>query len=263
MGKREGRKMELSKEIARKPFQGVWNIIRFNWHFYVVAGGLLIALLFFKNIFPPSLEIWLLIGVGLAVLTMVVSLVASYYIYDYSNLYQLGWLENKKEIVRLNINAGFDEISQLIKNKYPNSKLKICDFYDPKKHTEISIKRARKAYPPHPETISVDTQTLPFQNHQFDQVLAILSAHEIRDEAERIQFFRALQRVTHPSGTIYVMEHLRDVNNFLAYTIGFLHFYSKKTWLRTFSGAGLVIKEEIKITPFITLFILKSHGVTS
>ncbi len=21
----------------RKPFQGVWNIIRFNWHFYVVA----------------------------------------------------------------------------------------------------------------------------------------------------------------------------------------------------------------------------------
>ncbi len=250
------------KTATRKPFQGVWNIIRFNWHFYLIAAIGISGLLLSKNFFPTSLHIWVVIGAGLAFGTTLISLLVSYYVYDYSNLYELNWLEKSYGKSILNINAGFDETSELIKNKFPNATLTICDFYDPKKHTEVSIKRARKAYPPDPKTISVDTQSLPFKDHQFDQVLAILAAHEIREETERIQFLKALNRVSKPAGNIYIMEHLRDPNNFLAYTIGFLHFHSKKTWLRNFTEADLQIEKEIKITPFITVFILKPHGDT-
>ena len=109
----------------------------------------------------------------------------------------------------------------------------ICDFYNPLKHTEISIKRARKAFPPNSHTVQVSTDRLPFKDHTFDYALAILSAHEIRDERERVLFFSELSRVTKPTGLIFVTEHLRDFNNFIAYSLGFFHFHSKTSWLTT------------------------------
>src|SRR5690606_25188876 len=96
----------------------------------------------------------------------------------------------------------------------------------------------------------------------FDKSIAIFSAHEIRNEKERVQFFKELNRTTKPTGQVLVTEHLRDWKNFLVYTIGFLHFYSRKTWLRTFEQADLTVKQEIKTTPFITTFILEKNGNT-
>ena len=43
-----------------------------------------------------------------------------------------------------NINAGFDETSYILDDKFPNATIKAFDFYDAEKHTEASIKRARK-----------------------------------------------------------------------------------------------------------------------
>jgi len=249
-------------EIKRKPCQGVINIIRFNWHFYIIAGLVLFSLFFFKHYLPQQIQHFAFWFALLAILTITFSLLISFYVYDLSDLYQLKWLP-KSEIKRiLNINAGFDETSLIIKNKLPDSDLTICDFYDPKKHTEISIKRARNAYPPIENTIQVLTNKLPFQDNSFDCALAILSAHEIRDEKERIHFFKELNRVTKSSGKIYVTEHLRDLNNFIAYTIGFFHFHTKLSWLRTFEQANLKVKRELKTTSFITTFILEDNGDT-
>jgi ubiquinone/menaquinone biosynthesis C-methylase UbiE len=249
-------------ELKRKPFQGVFNIIRFNWHFYLVAGLVLISLIAFKHHLPEIAEPFAFWLVTLAALTVIVSLIVSFYVYDISDLYQFNWLSNANKKVILNINAGFDETSRIIKNKFPDSDLTICDFYAPLKHTEISIKRARKAYPPFENTIQVSTDILPFSNHTFDYALAILSAHEIRNEKERIEFFKELNRITKPAGQIFVTEHLRDFNNFMAYTIGFFHFHSKSSWLQTFEQANLTVKREIKTTPFITTFILEKNGNT-
>jgi len=249
-------------EVKRKPFQGVLNIIRFNWHFYLLAGLLLIGLLCFRLTLPQIIQpvaLWLSI---LAILTLSLSLLISFHIYDRSDLYTLNWLPNSDNKKVLNINAGFDETSEIIKSKYPDTELTICDFYNPDKHTEISIERARKAYPPSPTTIQVSTDKLPFQENFFDYTLAILSAHEIRDSRERIQFFKELNRVTKPRGQIFVTEHLRDINNFAIYTVGFFHFFSKTTWVNTFKKSNLKVKSEIKTTPFITTFILIKDGDT-
>ena len=248
--------------LIRKPFQGVFNIIRFNWHFYLIACLVVVCLLFFKHALPKQIQPFLFCLSIIIISTISNSLIISFYVYDFSDLYLLKWLPNldKKQI--LNINAGFDETSEIIKGKFQNSELTICDFYNPINHTEVSIKRARKAYPPLINTIHVTTNNIPFQDQSFDYIIAILSAHEIRDEMERIQFFKELNRITKLDGQIFVTEHVRDINNFIAYTIGFLHFHSKSVWLSSFEKSNLKVKDVIKTTPFITTFILEKNGDT-
>jgi ubiquinone/menaquinone biosynthesis C-methylase UbiE len=259
--KRKNRKMAK----MRKPFQGVWNIVRFNWHFYVLAFGFLLVLVVLANCLVPfSIYFW---TIGLLVLIpTVVSLFVSYYVYDVSELYKLNWLHDfnaDQEATIVNINAGFDETSGLIDNKFPKAKLVVLDFYDPKTHTEISIKRARNAYPQFPNTVQVTTSKIPLETNSADLITVLFSAHEIRNEQERIVFFKELNRILQPEGQIIITEHLRDFANFCAYTIGFLHFYSKKTWHKTFHTAGFKIVKEQKITPFISTFILIKNGITA
>lgn len=246
-------------EVNRKPFQGVTNIIRFNYPYFVSAFLLITVLLFVNQWLPlPIQKVVQLIAI-LSIISVLISLFASYYIYDYSSLYQLNWLPNLNKKTALNVSAGFDETSEIIRNKYPEVKLTRCDFYDSKKHTEKSIERARKAYPISTEIIQVSTQELPFEDNYFDAVMGILSIHEIRNTTERIQFFNELKRVTKPNGHIYVTEHLRDLPNFLIYTIGFFHFLSKSEWLRTFKQSHLKVINQLKTTPFITTFILEKN----
>ena len=250
----------------RKPFQGVWNIVRFNWQFYVLAIVSTIVLLLLRNNFNAALRAASDILMVLIIGSTLISLVVSCYIYDFSSLYNLSWLNNlpiKNNGKIVNINAGFDETSNLLKSKFANSELIVLDFYDPTKHTEVSIKRARKAYPPFPNTQQVKPTDLPLQDNSADKIFAILSAHEIRNKEERKSFFQELRRVLSPTGQIIVTEHLRDTANFLAYNIGAFHFHSKASWLNAFESSGLRVVEEIKITPFITTFILDKNGVTS
>lgn len=250
----------------RKPFQGVWNIIRFNWQFYVLAFGFVLLILSFRDSFSATNLIVADILLFLIIGSTILSLLVSTYIYDFSNLYKLSWLDNlqhNKHEKTVNINAGFDETSFLLKDKFKDCKLTVLDFYDPTKHTEVSIKRARKAYPPFPNTQQVKTTDLPLQDNSADKIFTILSAHEIRNEEERKSFFQELRRAISPTGQIIVTEHLRDTANFLAYNIGAFHFHSRASWLKAFQSSGLRVTEEIKITPFITTFILDKNGVTS
>lgn len=250
----------------RKPFQGVSNIIRFNWHFYliaIVALGILSLLSTLEIVLLQWCAYLMITGI---LLTTAFSLLISYYVYDYSELYTFRWikLQEKNEPLELaNINAGFDESSDLLVQKFSKSNLVMLDFYDPLKHTEVSIKRARKVYPAPRNTLSVNTQELPLGTNTMDVIFTILSAHEIREEEERSLFFRELNRILKTDGQIIIVEHLRDLANFLAYNIGFFHFHSKKDWLRTFATSNLVVIDEYKITPFITVFILGKNGITS
>jgi len=247
------------ERLSRKPLQGLTNIVRFNWHYYVIAFVLIGILFFIKDVLPgyliPGAEFFLL----LAAAGIFISLIASWFIYDHSDLYTLNWLndlyiDTNKKIV--NINAGFDETSSLLKEKFTGSTLLVFDFYDPKKHTEISIERARKAYPAFPGTTTISTNEVPLKTNTVDFIFLILAAHEIRDHGERIKFFKQLANALNKGGKIIVVEHQRDLVNFLAYNFGFFHFFANKTWKQTFNGAELALDSETKLTPFISNFIL-------
>lgn len=249
----------------RKPFQGVWNVVRFNWHFYLLSFAFLLSVLL-CGFFIESLRFYSIILFVAALGATLVSLFVTYYVYDLSGLYDLIWLNDldaRQSEKIVNINAGFDETSALLADKFQGSKLIVFDFYDSSKHTEVSIKRARKSYPPYPNTKRIATSKIPLDNDSADKIFAILSAHEIRESEERNVFLKELHRILKPDGRIVVIEHLRDTTNFLAYNVGFLHFHSKKSWLENFQSAQLEIEREIKITPFLTIFILKKYDSPS
>lgn len=246
--------------IERKPFQGTYNIIRFNWHYYVLITILIIVLLYGSKFLPDMLHTATLLACLILVLITFISMAVSYYIYDYSGLYSFNWLNDivkgqNKQLV--NITAGFDETSTILSGKYSSSKVIALDFYDPAKHTEVSIKRARKAYPAFEHTQTVSTTNAGLQPNTVDYFTLIFAAHEIRDNKERVCFLKQLKDALKDDGRIIIAEHKRDYVNFLAYNIGTFHFLSNKTWISTFEKANLVIESETKINPFITLFILK------
>lgn len=244
--------------LKRGSFQGVANILRFNWPFFGFALAGTVATVFVASLAPTPWSVlgWLAATGILA--TTTVSLVVSWYVYDRSGLYTLAWLPERIPKRILNINAGFDETSALLAARYPSANLEVHDFYEPARHTEASIRRARKAYPPYPGTQATTTGKLECPDSSADLICMILSAHEIRDEEERVGFFREVARVLESEGRIVIVEHLRDTANFLAYTIGFFHFHSHEAWERTFHGAGLTLETEVKHTPFLSVFILKT-----
>jgi SAM-dependent methyltransferase len=244
----------------RKPFQGVGNIVRFNWHFFALS---FIVLLIASALYPHASEDfqkYVAILCLLLVASTLIPLLVSYYIYDTSDLYKLNWLEGfgLSRIGKIaNINAGFDETSVLLKEKFPEAELIVFDFYNPLYHTEVSIKRARKAYPPYPNTQVVLTSVLPLPDDCLDTIFIVFAAHEIRNAHERVIFFNEIKRVLKPTGRIVLTEHLRDLPNFLAYNIGFFHFLSRNSWLDTFQKTDLRLKTELKITTFVSTFLLE------
>ncbi|MEM9259175.1 MAG: class I SAM-dependent methyltransferase [Bacteroidota bacterium] len=187
----------------RTAYQGVGNIVRFNWHFYLLAlVGVCVGLVVAHWLGGGWWALGIIIAGGV-LLTTFVSLIVSWYIYDHSDLYALNWLDPYPDARSiLNIHAGFDETSALLAEKYPTAQLQVMDFYDPALHTEVSIQRARRRYPPYPGTEAVNTGALPLVPDSIDVIFVLLSAHEIRDDDERIHFFRQLKQALKLGGEI-------------------------------------------------------------
>ncbi len=247
-------------DLDRKPFQGVLNIVRFNrWKYIFSLFLLLIMSCIYLNSNSLYQSIFLVLILVLAFF-LSVSLLISYIVYDYSSLYQLPWLPNLEKQNVLNVNAGFDEISDFLKEKYPEITLIKSDFFNSERHTEPSIQRARKIYPPQSDVVLINTEKIDFESDMFDSILLFFAAHEVRNEQERIAFFKELNRILKPEGKIYITEHLRDWVNFIPYSVGFFHFYSKNNWSKIVHSSDLKIEKEIKTTPFVSTFILTKNG---
>jgi ubiquinone/menaquinone biosynthesis C-methylase UbiE len=245
-------------EIKRRKFQGVLNILSFNRHFYVfglIALSLLIASYLAFNL--PGLLFWIIIAAFLYGLLM--PLIVSAYVYDFSSYYHFKWLKNfniedSKSKQFLNINAGFDETSFIIKNIFPQSGLKVFDFYNAERHTEPAIIRARKVSMVYPDTRQISSDSIPLQDQSVDIIFLLSAVHEIRSHEEKVQFLKECHRVCKQNGKIIMVEHLRDFPNFLAFTVGFTHFFSKKAWERAFNNAGFSSFAETKFTRFMSIF---------
>lgn len=261
MGKRQDR----TTLTRRRPGQGIRQIVRFNPEFYLLAG----AVILISSATAYLTEgMWQTAGVFVCMVTLLptlTSLVVSWWIYDLSDLYAFREIaDNRAGDLRIvNIHAGFDETSEILRRKFPAARFTVFDFYDPAVHTEPSVRRARAVYPPYSGTRIVKTAEIPLPTATVDKIFLIFAAHEIRDKGERVAFFRETARILRPDGEVYVIEHLRDVPNFLAYSAGFLHFIGRREWMRTFAAAQLKVLRETKKTPFVTIFNLNKNGSSS
>jgi len=242
----------------RRKFQGVLNILSFNRHFYVY-GLVVLGMLFTSRLFIswPSILFWIIMAGFLYGLLM--PLVVSAYVYDFSGYYKFQWLEDvvsdsKKIKSIVSINAGFDETSFIIKDKFPLCTLRVFDFYNPEYHTEVAIKRAREVSLVYPGTQQVDSDFIPLPDQTADIIFLLSAVHEIRLHDEKVQFLKECHRLCKPKGSVIMVEHLRDFPNFLAFTVGFTHFFSRSVWKNAFKQAGFSRCQEIKFTPFMSVF---------
>lgn len=252
--------------MKRRPLQGVRTVVRFNWHFFAGAAAAIAVLsLGARALSSPASELALAAAIAASV-AVFISLFATFIAYDATGLYSFAWLDHwmrveeppGRPLAAANIHAGFDETSELLAERYPVFAWSVFDFFDAAKHTEISIRRARAAHPPRPDTVALRDGVIPRPDASFDRILLILAAHEIRDHAERAAFFRELRRAVRPGGLIIVTEHLRDPANLLAYNLGAWHFHTPAEWLATFADAGLEVVARRQINPFVTTFVLRA-----
>ncbi len=245
-------------ETKRRRFQGVLNILSFNRHFYVF-GLLVLAILIVGLSLLKVPVLWTWIITGAFFYGLIMPLLVSTFVYDFSGYYDFHWLKsldlNPEKVEQIvNINAGFDETSFILENKFPNAELNVFDFYNSKRHTEPAIVRARKVSMVYPNTRQIKSDEIPLDDRSVDIVFLLSAVHEIRSHSEKVVFLKECQRICKPSGKVITVEHLRDVPNFFAFSIGFTHFFSRKTWKRAFKESGFSTFNETKFTPFMSIF---------
>jgi SAM-dependent methyltransferase len=243
----------------RPGFQGLWNVIRFNWPYYLFAGLAIAAGAFLARtiLAPAAAVVWA--GVFLASFWMLASLLATLYVYDISELYQWRWMEELLGAAPeawANFHAGLDESSEAMRALWPSSTGRVIDIFDARKMTEASIERARDTSFGKSDAAMRDG-VVPIESSALDAAFAIFSAHELREEAERADFFRELARVVKAEGRLVVVEHLRDIRNFVAYGPAFRHFFTRGQWLRVAADAGFSVQTEKKIAGLVHCFVFR------
>lgn len=255
--------MSESASGKRGLFTGVVNIVRFNPVFFIVgaAMGLLgsLGLFLFGELLPSGWEwlAWAALGIG--VWWVFASLAASWWIYDLSALYRWDWLEKRigADTDRwVAAHAGFDEVTESLRRRFPSLEITPVDFHDAGRMTEPSIQRARRLCPPLPGTLPVGLDPWPLSVAP-DGVFFPLSAHEWRSPDERIRLLRCAKDSLASGGKILLLEHLRDFRNFVVFGPGFFHFHSRATWERDWRAAGLDCVEHFRVAGFLGGFVLK------
>ena len=247
---------------ANHPFAGVIKIVRFNVQFYVLSAvGLMgAALLLASRLLPRLVEVVVVCGAAVVAFWTLSSLLVSWYVYDRVGATRWRWLPHRLPVLPhrwANIHAGLDESTSSLQQLFPGTKGSAVDIYDSGEMTEPSIARARRIYPSAEPFRSGKYDTLPLSDNGYDAVFLLFSAHEVRALDHRTELLRETARVLRERGHVVLVEHLRDWKNFLAYGPGFLHFHSRRTWLRSMRDAGLSVEQESQVTPFVECFVLR------
>ncbi|MBC8126557.1 MAG: class I SAM-dependent methyltransferase [Gloeobacteraceae cyanobacterium ES-bin-144] len=191
---------------------------------------------------------------------LIVSLWVSHEVYDRSDLYRWDWLTSALDGVKRNsiifCHSGFDEASQVLKERMDDVEWMVLDHYDGAMMTEASIRRARKLFPPTVGTYPAPFDRWPVESDSANVVIGLLAIHELRREENRIAWFTEASRCLKSGGRVVLAEHTRDFANFLAFGPGFLHFHSRASWRRCWEKAGLHATGEFLVTRWVRIFIV-------
>jgi len=245
----------------RGRWQGMMIIARLNWPFYVGAALVLFGSAWLYNE-ASARGLKVLCGIAMAgsLHFLVGSLAVSHLIYDRSDLYRWNWLQRALRGLEgrrfIYCHSGFDEASLSLREKLGDADWTLLDHFDRSRMTEASIRRARKMFPPVQGTISAAHSQWPVASESADVIFGLLAIHELRSERERIAWFTEAKRCLRSGGRIVIVEHVRDLANFVAFGPGFLHFHSPRSWRCCWEKAGLSALDEFKVTPWLRVFVI-------
>ncbi len=246
-------------------YQGMLRILRYNGRFFALAAvaALLAGWAALEGPLPPLGALVAALFSIATFVSMAASLAVSHYVYDRSTLARWEWLARGLKAPPRRwtaIHAGLDDASPALRRLFPEAAGQVLDIYDPKQMTEPSIAEARRIEtPPEPAT-PANPAALTVQDDAADLVMLYFAAHELRQAAAREAFFKELARVVAPHGCVLLVEHLRDLPNALAFGPGALHFLPRSEWLRLAEVGDLRVRQEAKLTPFVSAFFLERQA---
>jgi len=191
---------------------------------------------------------------------MASSLIVSHYVYDRFPLYDLNWIARTlRRMPRrwINIHCGLDETSGLLTALFPETAGETADIFDAQVMTEPSIRVARRLTRCAIPAAAARYDALAFNAGTFDAAFAIFAAHELRRHDQRVKLFREIARILTPVGDFVLVEHSRDLWNFIAFGPGCLHFFSKRAWRKAACDAGMTVRTEFSMTPFVHVYSLR------
>ncbi|GAB7187233.1 hypothetical protein ATKI12_7064 [Kitasatospora sp. Ki12] len=233
---------------------GVRDVVRYNWPMY--AAGTLTAATGWAlaRRLPGPAAALARTAAGVAAGYVVSSLLATWAVYDRSELHGYHWLpallpDGPGD--HLIVDTGLNEIGRPLAARHPGARGRVADLYDPAT-AGASIRRARALVPPAPGGIPARADALPAETAALDTVFAVFAAHELRRPADRTALFAEAARALRPGGTLLLVEHLRDTANAAVYGPGAWHFHSRATWLRHAAEAGLHPATERRIAGLVT-----------
>jgi ubiquinone/menaquinone biosynthesis C-methylase UbiE len=247
--------------VARGKYTGVLSILQYNVHYYAASlcAMLVIGTMLWFRLLPRAGGAGLIGVAALTTFWTLSSLIASYYVYDYIGVTRWNWISPILLFPPrqwLNIHAGLDESTTVLTQLFPDAGYMVLDIYDSREMTEPSISRARQARSSPQPAVVCRLDALPLPDGSRDTLFLLFAAHEIRQPAHRTEFFREAARVLSNSGQLLLVEHVRDWKNLVAFGPGFLHFYSRDEWLRVARDAGLTVRREDPVTPFVRCFLM-------
>src|SRR5438128_2323755 len=129
--------------------RGVRQIVRFNWPFYLVAALTVFAAAMLIGRLPlgTSVRAVLYTATALATFWIAGSLIASWIVYDRSDLMRWTWIGRALAHTPgawINIHAGLDESTPALQAIFSGTRGRVFDIFDPVEMTESSIARARR-----------------------------------------------------------------------------------------------------------------------
>lgn len=244
-------------------YQGLLQVISYNWPMFVISIALCLAVATGLLLVPMPvvLQYPLVCFIALLLWLNLASTLAAHWVYDRSVLNKWTWLKPlfpKGAGKAANICSGLYESDLPLQQTFPKSTITSLDIYDALGMTA----QAQRANASSQITAvpKVDPAALPFAEGDLDTMFMILSAHEIRQKAKREAFFRETSRVLKPGGKVLLVEHHRDLANFVVFGPAFFHFLPKREWLRLAALGGLEIEQRFSITPFVQVFLLRKRS---
>ena len=200
----------------------------------------------------------------LIIVNIFLSILASYILYDKSDLYKLEKLPDYIELNEIKngifIHASFDPISKLLEKKYPKMELVVCDIFENRHLDEKMINVSKRVFPPNNKEIKINPTSLPFSDKSQEIIFAVTALHEILEHDKWVLFFKEVKRILKKDGIIIISEQMRNTTNFVFFNIGAFHFLSKKKWKSAIKKSGLKIHEINRINIFAETIIIKNFA---
>lgn len=234
------------------------RIFVYNWPVYAATWlGALVAVVAASSTPRPT---WVMSLAVVAVGWSVLSLVVSDYVYDRSELASGAWIGRllpPRVETWATVDAGLDAEVDLDRG-VPGRCVGRLDVFDGDTVRAPSVVRARAHTARKHAAAPCSATALALGDATCDVVFVVFTAHEVRGASARAAFLRETRRALRPGGRVVLVEHLRDLPNFVAFGPGFLHFVARSEWLALAERAGLRVAGEIRVTPWVMALALEA-----